>query len=74
MALRKTGEIIAVDEKGNRHKIIKYTDFETVDTFGASEEVEGLSEYRLATTEEPVNKVSDDEFVVVASDLKLKPE
>jgi len=74
MALRKTGEIVAVDEKGNRHKIIKYTDFETVDTFGASEEVAGLDEYRLATSDEPVNKVSDDEFIVVASNIKLKPE
>jgi hypothetical protein len=25
MALRKTGEIMAVDAKGNRHKIIKNT-------------------------------------------------
>lgn len=73
MASRKTGEINAVDENGNRHKIIKYTDFETVDTFGASEEVEGLNEYRLASGE-VVNKISDTEFVVVASDLKLKPE
>jgi hypothetical protein len=31
-----------------------------------------LDEYRLATTDEPVNKVSDDEFVVVASNLNLK--
>ena len=73
MASRKTGEIMAVDAKGNHHKIIKYTDFETVDTFGASEEVEGLNEYRLATGE-VVNKISDTEFVVVASDLNLKPE
>jgi hypothetical protein len=35
MTLRKTGEIMAVDEKDNRHKIIKYTNFETVDTLGA---------------------------------------
>jgi hypothetical protein len=74
MALRKTGEIMAVDEKGNRHKIIKYTDFEKVDTFGASEEVQGLNEYHLAATNEAVNKVSDSEFVVVASNLKLRPE
>jgi hypothetical protein len=73
MASRKTGEIMAVDEKGKRHKIIKYTDFETVDTFGASEEVAGNDEYRLATGE-AVNKVSDTEFVVVASNIKLKPE
>lgn len=73
MASRKTGEIMSIDAKGNRHKIIKYTDFETVDTFGASEEVAGNDEYRLATGE-AVNKVSDDEFIVVASNLKLKPE
>jgi hypothetical protein len=71
MASRKTGEIMAVDAKGNRHKIIKYTDFETVDTFGASEEVAGNDEYRLATGE-AVNKVSDTEFLVVASNVTLK--
>jgi hypothetical protein len=71
MASRKTGEIMAVDAKGNRHKIIKYTDFETITTFGASEEVAGNDEYRLATGE-AVNKVSDTEFLVVASNVTLK--
>ena len=74
MARRKTGEIVAVDGKGNRHKIIKYTDFETVDTFGASEEVQGNDGYELAATGEPVNKVSDTEFTIVASNVTLKPE
>jgi hypothetical protein len=73
MALRKTGEIMAVDEKDNRHKIIKYTDFETLDTLDASTELAGLDEYLLETGE-VVNKVSDNEFVVVASGLKLRPE
>ena len=65
--------IIAVEEKGNRCKIIKYTDFETVHTFGASEEVRGLDEYCLVTGE-AVNQVSDTEFVVVISNIKLRAE
>jgi hypothetical protein len=68
---RKTGEIMAIDAQGNRHKILKYTDFETVDTFGASEEVAGYDEYRLVTGE-AVNKISDDEFFVVVSNVALK--
>ena len=73
MISRKTGEIKAVDEKGNRYKIIKYTDFETSTTFGESQEVTGFDEYRLATGE-AVNKISDTEFVIVASDTKLTAE
>jgi len=60
MALRNTDEIVARDETVIATKMIKYIDVETVDTFGASEEVAGLDEYRLATSDAPVNKVSGD--------------
>jgi hypothetical protein len=72
MGKRKTGEIIAVDPSGNRYTIIKYTDIETVRTYGASETVTGLDEYRLATGE-PVNRISDDEFFAVISEITLRP-
>jgi len=72
MSKRKTGEIIAVDASGNRYTIIKYTDVETERTFGASETVVGLDEYRLATGE-PVNQVSDEEFFAVISEVTLRP-
>ena len=62
---------MVVDEKGNRHKISNILTL-TVDTFGASEEVAGNDEYRLATSGEAVNKVSDTEFLVVASNVTLK--
>ena len=72
MGKRKTEEIIAIDVSGNRYKIIKYTDFETVLTFGASETVTGLDEYRLADGE-PVNRISDEEFFAVISGITLRP-
>jgi hypothetical protein len=69
---RKTGEIAAVDDKGNRYTIIKYTNFELVRGFGSSETVTGLDEYRLKTGEY-VNRISDSEFVVVISEITLRP-
>lgn len=72
MGKRKTGEFIAVDASGNRYTIIKYTDVETSRTFGASEAVTGLDEYRLATGE-PVNRISDGEFFAVISEITLRP-
>lgn len=69
---RKTGEIIAVDGSGKRYTIIKFTDFESVQTFGKSERVTGLDEYRLANGE-PVNRISEKEFFAVISEVTLRP-
>ena len=74
MPRKKTGEFTAVDENGNRYTIIKYTDSETVRTFGASSNVRGLDEYRLQKTGEPVNKISDTEFFAVISQITLRSE
>jgi hypothetical protein len=74
MALRKTGEIKAVDEQGNRHKIIKYTEFVTSSGFQSDDEqLQGDDLYRLATGE-TLNKISDTEFEIVVSGIKLRPE
>ena len=74
MALRKTGEIKAVDDKGNRHKIMKYTEFVTSAGFqSADEQVQGHDIYRLATGEF-LNKISDTEFEIAVSGIKLRPE
>lgn len=74
MVARKTGEFIAVDENGKRYKIIKYTDFENADVFQiGSQQVQGNDEFHL-TTGEPVNKISETEFVTVVSEIKLKAE
>lgn len=72
MGKRKAGEIIAVDGSGKHYTIIKYTDVDTVRTFGASETLTGLDEYRLADGE-PVNRISDKEFFAVISEVTLRP-
>ena len=47
------------------------TGLQTVRTFGVSETVTGLDEYRL-TTGEPVNRISDEEFFAVISEITLR--
>lgn len=74
MALKKTGEFFAVDGNGKRHKVIKYTEF--IDSAGfqiGNEEVQGNDAYSLATGE-ILNKISDTEYQIAKSGVKLKPE
>lgn len=70
---RKTGEIAAQDERGNRYTILRYTEFHATPTSGSPEgEVQGLDIYRLPDGDY-VNKISDNEFYAVLGDVRLTP-
>jgi hypothetical protein len=66
-----TGKISAVDADGNRYTIIKYTEFyEQREVIGGVKWLPGHDTYKLQNGG-TVEKISDGEFRVLASDLKL---
>lgn len=68
---RHTGTFDAQDEQGHTHTIYVYTEFHQAETFGHSEEVEGLKEFTLANGQH-VNHLGKGEYEIVETGQKLK--
>jgi hypothetical protein len=66
-----TGEFSAFDETGNRYSIYEYTEIIEAPVFGNPHDWEpGLKEYCL-NDGSPVNRLSDREFQIVGTRLKI---
>ena len=71
--VKVTGSIQAVDDKGNRYRIIEHTIFRrttTTDMALGGGEGEEIKEYKLADGS-PVKQISETEFEVIADGTKI---
>ena len=68
---RRTDIFNVEDAQGRVYTIVEYTDFIQAETFGRSEEVEGLKELRLSNGQH-VNLLSEGEFQIVETGTKLR--
>ncbi|MDQ4120711.1 MAG: hypothetical protein M3209_04605 [Acidobacteriota bacterium] len=67
-----TGEIIAIDENGREYRVLEFTEYHDASTFTTPNVwEEGLKELKLSDGS-LINKISDTEFEVVATGIRLR--
>jgi hypothetical protein len=68
----ETARFTATDENGTPYDIVEYTEFFDLSAFDhPHQSLPGLKAYRLADGRH-VNRISDDEFQIVGSGIKLR--